>query len=232
MKNLKSRRGPFTERPYFENDEIDRICIDELRAVELYPKAPSPIRIDRFIEKRFGVTPTYEDLGAGILGLTKFGKNGVKEVVIAQAIDEQNTVSSERLVRSTLAHEAGHGLLHAHLFVFSGECSLFPEGTGTAPKVLCRGEGQQAQGKQYTGEWWEYQANRAIGGLLLPRPLLLAALEKFLIPDGSLGLKTLDIAAWDEAIQHAAGAFEVNPAAVRIRLKEMFPAERLQQLTL
>src|SRR5581483_6686609 len=104
MKNLKSRRGPFTERPYFENDEIDRICIDELQAVELYPKAPSPIRIDRFIEKRFGVTPIYEDLGAGILGLTKFGKNGVKEVVIAQAIDEQNTVSSERLVRSTLAH--------------------------------------------------------------------------------------------------------------------------------
>src|ERR1700752_4120485 len=88
MKNLKSRRGPFNERPYFENDEIDRICIDELRAVELYPKTPSPIRIDRFIEKRFKVTHSYEDLGAGILGLTKFGKKGVKEVFIAQVLDE------------------------------------------------------------------------------------------------------------------------------------------------
>jgi hypothetical protein len=53
----------------------------------------------------------YEDLGAGILGLTKFGKKGVKEVIIAQYLDEQNSQSGERLIRSTIAHEAGHGLL-------------------------------------------------------------------------------------------------------------------------
>lgn len=232
MKNLKSKRGPFAERPYYENDEIDRICIEELRAVDLYPRTPAPIRIDRFIEKRFKVTHSYEDLGVGILGLTKFGKQGVKEVVIAQALDAQSTVSSERLVRSTLAHEAGHGLLHTHLFVFSGECSLFPEGMGMAPKVLCRGEGQQTNSRQYTGEWWEYQANRAIGGLLLPRPLLLVALEDCLISDGTLGLKTLDESRRNEATRHAADVFDVNPAAVAIRVNEIFPIQTIKQLML
>lgn len=229
MKNYKTRGGPFSERPYYENDEIDHICIDELQAVGLYPKSPEAIRIDRFIEKRFKVTPTYEDLGPGILGLTKFDKNGVKEVIISRTLDEENSVASDRRIRTTLAHEAGHGLLHTHLFVLTGQSELFPDGRSLEPKVLCRDECEPTADKRYKGQWWEYQANRAIGGLLLPRPLVIMALEDFLVPQGLLGLKTFDAERKDDAVRHLADAFDVNPVVASIRLDELFPAEQWRQ---
>src|SRR5665213_29794 len=92
------------------------MCCDELRKESLLPSSPEVIRIDRFIEKRFRVSPQYEVLPDGVLGFTRFGKNGVKAVVISAALDAEGGKVSERRVRTTMAHEAGHGLLHAHLF--------------------------------------------------------------------------------------------------------------------
>jgi hypothetical protein len=232
MKNFKTNGGPFINRPFYEDHEIDRICIQELQAIGLYPKLPEPVRIDRFIEKRFKVTPTYQELGDGILGLTKFGKNGVKEVIIAQALEEENSVVGERRIRSTLAHEAGHGLLHAHLFISTGQCTMFPDGASSAPKVLCRDNGHAHESKQYKGEWWEYHANRAIGSFLLPRQLLLIALEDYLIPHGLLGLKVIDPSKTHEAVKFLSNIFNVNPAVTKIRLNELFPDKILAQQVL
>ena len=72
MRRLRAATGPFQERPYFKDAEIERICLDALREVNLLPTSPEPIRVDRFIEKRFGVPPKYEDLPGGLLGLTIF----------------------------------------------------------------------------------------------------------------------------------------------------------------
>ena len=104
------------ERPHFQLREIEETCSSELRKVGLYPSAPEAIRVDRFIEKRFNVTPRYEDLPDGVLGFTRFGKGVVVEIVVSRALDEGGTKVAERRLRSTLAHEAGHGLLHAYLF--------------------------------------------------------------------------------------------------------------------
>src|SRR5258707_5098332 len=117
--------GPSSKQPYFTPSQIDNMCCDELRGLGLLPGSPEPIRIDRFIEKRFRVSPQYEDLPAGVLGFTRFGKNGVKAVVISAALDAEGGKVAERRVRTTLAHEAGHGLLHAHLFALD-EIPLHP----------------------------------------------------------------------------------------------------------
>src|SRR6266480_1646754 len=121
MRSYRPKSGPFQERPYYETQEIERICEDALREVDLLPSSPSPIRIDRFIEKHFGVTPVYEDLEKGVLGFTEFGPNAVQSVVVARTLDEEGTKPAERRIRATLAHEAGHGLLHAHLFVLGNQ---------------------------------------------------------------------------------------------------------------
>jgi hypothetical protein len=63
------RSGPSSKQPYFTPSQITQICCDELRKEGLFPGAPEAIRIDRFIEKRFRVSPQYEDLPAGVLGL-------------------------------------------------------------------------------------------------------------------------------------------------------------------
>ena len=74
MKTFRSKSGPFSQRPHFEPSEIDRICADELRKQGLYPNSPEAIRIDRFVEKRFGIVPQYEDPPDGVLGFTKFSR--------------------------------------------------------------------------------------------------------------------------------------------------------------
>ena len=91
------------------------MCCDELRGVGLLPGSPEPIRIDRFIEKRFNVSPQYEDLPDGVLGFTRFGKNGVKAVVISAALDAEGGKVAGRRVRTTIAHEGGHGCC-THIF--------------------------------------------------------------------------------------------------------------------
>jgi hypothetical protein len=88
MKTFRAKTGPFAEQPFYEPAEIESICSDELRKLNLYPSDPARIRIDRFIEKRFGVQPKYEDLPAGLLGFTRFGTKGVEEIVDGMVLHE------------------------------------------------------------------------------------------------------------------------------------------------
>jgi hypothetical protein len=233
MKTLRSKTGPFLERPYFPDGVIENTCADELRAVGLLPLSPEPIRIDRFIEKRFKVTPSYEELPEGALGLTRFNQQGVSEVVVARALDEESSKVAERRIRTTLAHEGGHCLLHTHLFVLATPShNLFGDFTETdAPKVLCRGEVGQELRPGYDGKWWEFQANLAIGGLLIPTQLMAPALEKFMLKS-PIGLDYFDHERSEEAARVLAEVFDVNPAVARIRIKQVFRTDSRQQLLL
>jgi hypothetical protein len=138
MRTYRSQSGPFAEQPFYTLSDIESICVDELTKVDLFPTSPSPIRIDRFIEKRFLIQPTYTPLPPGLLGFTRFGNKGVAEIVITQSLDDEGTKPAERRVRTTLAHEGGHGLLHAHLFAFGTRPdSLFAGGLAPdVPKIL------------------------------------------------------------------------------------------------
>ncbi len=233
MRNIRSTSGPFVERPHFQLREIEEICASELRATGLYPSVPEAIRIDRFVEKRFGITPRYEPLPSGVLGFTRFGPKGVQEIVIASALDEDTGKVTERRLRTTLAHEGGHGLLHAHLFCLGEKPnSLFGDNDKT-PRILCR-DVQEGPGTKagYNGRWWEFQANRAIGGLLMPRPLVEEALDEFCAEAGKLGGRVLPAEKRERAIQALSATFDVNPAVARIRLEEVFPQKNAGQLLL
>lgn len=227
MKVHRSYKGPFLEQPYFSISEIESLCIDELSRLNLLPSEPAPIRIDRFIEKRFGAPHAYEDLPEGVLGLTRFGSKGVEQVLIDRGLEEDASQPSERRLRTTLAHEAGHGLLHSHLFVLGQQKPLLGDWTDSgAPKVLCRDPAQ------YSGQWWEYQANMVMGSILLPKPLLLKALEPYFETSGVLGLPVLTDDKRAAAIRGLADVFDVNPVVVRIRLEKLFPGAQHGQLSL
>ena len=189
MKHLRAKSGPFLERPHFKPSEIDQICTQELRESGLYPDSPQPIRIDRFIEKRFRVVPEYKELPAGVLGYTEFSKKGAVGIVVSGALDAEGGRVAERRIRTTLAHEAGHGLLHAYLFALNERPrGLFDEDSHRRDQILCRDVvGEGAKRRTYDGRWWEFQANRAMGALLCPRDSLNEALKPYLVPTGSLG---------------------------------------------
>lgn len=238
MKTYRARTGPFPERPYYEAQDIEDICTDELRKAGLYPSDPTPIRIERFIEKRFGITPVYDDLPKGLLGFTKFGPQGLEDIVLSRALAEEQSKVAERRINTTLAHEAGHGLLHAHLFVLgTPPKSLFGDGVDEqVPKILCRNDAIPGvwtpKETSYDGRWWEYQANRAIGALLLPRALVDKALDKLLVARGLFGRKVLEAHRREKAEQLLAEVFDVNPVVARIRIGEAYPESDEAQLTL
>ena len=241
MKTFRARSGPFLEQPYFEESEMESIAIDELRGVDLLPTAPGPVRVERFIEKRFGIVPEYDNLAESILGFTRFSSNGPEAVVLSRALSEDGGRVAERRMNSTLAHEAGHMILHGHLFALqrrAGSRPLFEDDLDEKQQaILCRSGtvgflSEHITTHRYNGRWWEYQANQMIGALLLPRLLVSDALGSFLVAQGHLGLTHLDPTRREEAVCHLADVFDVNPVVARIRVDEIFPVFAEGQLTL
>lgn len=232
MRSRRTRNRSLPERPFYREEEVERICEEALLSVSLMPDSPCPIRIDRFIEKKF-VAPSYEDLPDGVLGFTMFGPAGVQAVCVSRQLDDGGKVG-ERRVRTTLAHEGGHGLLHAHLFTLSGVEPLFGDVSDPAkPKVMCRDEASGTlRGPGYNGRWWEFQANTAMGCLLLPKTLVEKVLEPYLVSRGLLGFRVLDAARRNQASREVSDVFDVNHVVAKLRLEKLFPVASEGQLAL
>ena len=232
--NIRSNpQGIIKQTLFFKKGEIDVMCLDALRNSGLLPDKPEPIRIERFIEKHFNCMVVYEDMKDGILGCTAFNPNGsVKAVYVSSALTDGSD-SGRRRTSSTLAHEAGHCMMHPVLFMKDGSQMQMDFGSGSQVenldfhdrRVLCREiDLRPSQEKRYDGRWWEYQANRAIGGFLLPRKLVEVAVIPFLTTTGSLGCQKFARNGLDGAKAEVARIFDVNPVVAHIRLQEMYPA--------
>jgi hypothetical protein len=177
VRKVPTPSGPFPFQLYFEDlGEIDEICLEALKRQSLLPSEPAPVRIERFVEKQFKTALRYEDLGPDNLGCTIFNSSGaVEAILVSRSLEEQNTTPARRRVRSTVAHEAGYGLLHGSLFVDENS----PQVGENQRRILCRSEDILVEtNRSYRGRWWEFQANQAIGSLLLPRPLVNAFLDE------------------------------------------------------
>ncbi len=235
MRRIPTPGKEYPFQLYFsELDEIDRICLAALRQQNLLPEVPAPIRIDRFIEKQFGCPLTFDDMDPGFLGCCVFNPTGlVERIAIARFLGEDERPIAQRRVRSTYAHEAGHGLLHGCLFVEEQTPDLFTNHHEEKQRrrFLCRdGEVGQLSDRCYDGKWWEFQANRAIGGLLLPKLLVAEAVKPFAKVISPLGALVLEDSRREAAVHEVAAIFEVSQAAARFRLGEIFSQNVLQNL--
>lgn len=220
MKRIPTPDGPFPTRLYFTDDEIEEICSAALNETGLLPTKPERIRIDRLIDKKFDVSIVYEDLGKNVLGFTEFGPGGVEAVHIGEPPGDL-ILQEERRVNSTLAHEAGHGLMHAQLFVehFANQTPIEGHPDVTEKRILCREERPNTvRQKEYKGDWWEFQANRAIGALLMPKQLLPIFLEPFHTKFGTTKLSELPAKSKREIVEAASDTFDVNQIVARVRL--------------
>lgn len=223
MKRIPTSEGPYTIRLYYEDDEIEEICSNALAETGYLPSCPQPIKIDRFIEKKFNIKQIIcKRLPPGYLGYTLFGSTGVEQVYITDPPENELYLQEYRRINATLAHEAGHGLLHTELYVgrFVRE-TLKDHPHVKRDRILCRTEHQVTQPKnRYSGEWWEFQANRAIGALLMPRQLFLQFMEPYLKQTGTPTIDQLSSKVQREAIKKAAEVFDVNERVARIRIEQ------------
>src|ERR1035438_1691674 len=224
MKVIRTPGRGLGQRLVFEESEFDTIGLQALRSANLLSGTPGPVRIDRFVESQFGVTIDYQDLGEGILGATTFRKDGSIQGITVS--DHLAAATASLLFRSTVAHESGHGLLHPILFMEDGFQADFrlDNANPKRRRILCRSRDiNPGQRHGYDGRWWEYQANRMIGSLLLPRALVIAAAAPFLghhAVTQSPFIKDVDRLAASKTL---AAIFEVSSSCMDIRLDDIFP---------
>lgn len=227
MRDRPAPGAPFGRRLYFEDGEIDRICADALKSAGCLPTTCVPVEIELFVEKAFNCRAVYDSLPAGVLGAAAFRRDGsLDEITVSRSLSAGGRVG-ERRARSTWAHEAGHGLLHGPLFAqgelrhpLLDDCFDYEK-----RRILCREADIGATGTSYHGKWWEWQANQAIGGLLLPRELVETSLEPLTEEQGLFGIRVLPSAQREPAARLLAEALDVNPAVARIRLSGLFPSD-------
>jgi hypothetical protein len=222
MQERKLNGGRFGKTLFFTDREIDRMCLEALKQSGCLPAAPEPIDIEFFIEKHF---KTSLDMGTEVdpevLGWTLFGKKGeILLVGVSPSLSADTSLVGQRRCRATVAHEAGHCLMHPILFMEERTEPMWGNLDFAQNRILCRKE--DFTGK-YDGRWWEVQANKAIGGLLLPSGLVQKSVEHLLESQGGLGLPVLPEKNRQKAIEHVAATFEVNKPPAEIRLKSLFP---------
>lgn len=215
---------PFGKRLYYRKEKINRMCYGALRETGCLPVTPRPIEIELFVEKRFNCPLAYLDLGPGVLGSIAFDARGKVAMIAVSRSLFSGGKGAERRAWTTVAHEAGHGLLHGRLFAEEiEEHPLFEDHVDRKRRrILCRKADLEYRSGGYHGKWWEWQANQAIGGLLLPSALVLDCLAPLLESVGAMQVSTLPTPIPEEAVQLVATTFEVNPVVARIRLSELF----------
>ena len=219
-KNLPGSR--IRQNLYSTDREIEKMCLEALKASGFLPDSPQPIDIESFVEKHFETDLDFAtELDKGVLGWTLFGGKG--EIMMVGVSPELSNDSSEmgnRRCRATVAHEAGHCLMHPILFLEDTTQSLAENLDFKNNRILCR---KDDFGRPYDGRWWEVQANKAIGEFLLPKSLVRIAVSEFLVTRGVLGIETLPADNLDVACKHVADVFEVNLTPAKIRLEKLFP---------
>lgn len=216
----------FRKLPYFRDEEFETIAEEALRSTGFMPAVPAPVRIDRFVEERFGIALRYEDLPTGVLGATVFSSKGVAAVLLSRSLAEDDCDPARRRERSTIAHEGGHGLVHAPLLAgeyVEGRLDFLDYSTPATPRVLCRELGYQGPA--------EYQANHLMGALLLPRHLVMQELASSRSAAGTIGRLKL-VADRPSVVQQLAERFDVNPVVARLRLEALIPPGDDAQLCL
>lgn len=239
MQQRVTNRPPFGIELRFDRSEIDQMCVDELEKAGAFPAVPGPVNIESFIGKHFCKDYRYEDLPEGVLGVTAFKANGgIKFVGVSNKLDDDSP-SADHRIRSTWAHEAGHCMLHPILFMRDPAIrtqAFWEQGTENVTsdrRFLCRDQDFNVQGANcgYDGRWWEWQANRCIGGFLLPKYLVIKALEVLLRPSRVTKTPELPEENRRQAESLVSQMFNVSKAVSRIRLAEFFPSGSSAQLT-
>lgn len=181
---MKRYRAPSGEdRLWFDTDEIETIVEREVNRAAMMPTLSEPaIDLERFIERHLGASlDQYAELDAGTLGLTQFFQGKPPHICINKdltgcAVDDGISPPGIRgRWRATLAHEAGHVVLHRSLFEFAaGTLDLFDvntESDTTAPSLQrCLKPNLSYRG---VSDWREFQANQAMAALLMPRSFFL-----------------------------------------------------------
>lgn len=208
MKRFRDARG---ERIWYEAAEIERITASALRSAGLMPRSDAPVvDIESFVEMHLGAVVDYAgDLPDSVLGYTEFVKP--PRIVVSRRLTDLAMAVDASLGlrgrwRATLAHEAAHLLLHAHL---RGVGSMTPKLTAQAISL---------SGGVTTKDWREVQANMGMAALLMPRELFLVEARRQLEHESTMLPLGPEVLPAQRLVAILGEQFQTSLEATRVRL--------------
>lgn len=178
------------------------------------------VDVDLVLMKLFNVDPDFVDLPPECAGRTTFHRDGSYSVEISRALadEAQHSNIARRRLRSTLAHECAHIVFHGELHPVGD--TLFDDLDPKPVAVMCRSQHIRTAGG--TADWWEYQANRGMAALLLPRDLLKEHLACVVQRRGFADLDAaFDAHAAERVIRDLCDVFDVSMEMTVYRLQEI-----------
>lgn len=196
------------------------------------PTEPSPINIELFVERQFGFSYSFGRLNPGTSGVIAFSPIGPKSIVVNKKLDRPRSVIANRRCRETLAHECGHGLLHAYYFAELWKMANVCRKLG--PDHLYRFEDERKNFVVFNkAKRLEWQANRAMGALLIPRTLFEMTLRRSDFKNARLD----QLSDFEERtlISHISLRFDVNRTTAYRRvvaLKGLYKSDYIRQQAL
>jgi Zn-dependent peptidase ImmA (M78 family) len=218
------------ERTYFSRAEIETMANDELRLADCRPKQPEPIALEKYLHRRHGLEALITELDPGLMGSADF--TNPRQPVISIATEVFNGPVPR--YRSTLAHEIGHLVLHASLFL---DAQFLRALEHLRRRSLHRGfecattdideAPRERVNKADPLFHLEYQANLFMVAVLLPRPLVRTCVASWTRATSLRGgeRETILIEAHrQEAIQSVAKTFAVSRTMATFRLAELYGA--------
>ena len=217
-----NRRGiPLLSRP-----AVDEIALRYIR--EFCPdvcNAPAPVPVEAFLESYLGLNLEYRYLSndGRYLGMTVFTdcvvpvwdpvrKTAEPCPVSAGTVLADNSLLEEEgalpRYRFTLAHEAGHFLLHRTAF-------RMLDGNREGSLMICPADPSRSESGQNSWtdfDWLEWQSDTFASCFLLPEPAVRKAVSDWCLKRGN----------WGESLgMYLSNVFNVSLQATRIRLKDL-----------
>lgn len=229
MRTWKDPRSPWGKQLRFDNHEFESM-MDEMRGRtgdESFVPGKG-VDVELVLLRAIGAEADYVDLPPNVLGRTIFSENGAVRIEVSRSLSDEAEVDSlaRRRLRTTLAHECGHVVCHQSLFIQDTESlSLFSASQVVAHPVvrqpiMCRSEGISGAG--YRGEWWEFQANRCMAALLLPRRMVGDSVRRRLADGGfKTGEDCIRVGHGQLLIEQIADEYDVSQTATLYRLQAL-----------
>ena len=231
MKEYRSATGE--RRLWFEESEIEWMMEDELRRAGLFPRLTDPaVDLESLLELHLGVKlDVHAVLDDDVLGVTQFlgGKKPLvsinKDLTFRAETEEASSGILGRW-RATLAHEAGHVVLHRALVEVPFEQgSFFPETTKEPGNFLLRCLKRDVSFSRGNYDWKEVQANRGMAALLMParvcRELVMDIVKADKSDDLCLKMPETGSTEFSDLILELSKRCEVSQEAARIRLESL-----------
>jgi hypothetical protein len=212
---VRDASGRFPRRPHYDPDELERTSADLLAEVRQLrgrdqSDAITTDDLTVLVERHAADLDLYADLsgeGADVEAVTDFLPGARPQVRIAERLSTEPRQVNR--LRTTLAHELAHVVLHNFIWWFGSEGR--PPDLDSERAIALS---PRCGGRRKGTDWMEWQANYTAGALLMPADRL-AELISAPVP------RWVRSSAGRELVQVAQRRFAVSAQAASVRLQQL-----------